>query len=285
MADFADYELSPDLNVYDLADGILPEIAAAAGFELTPEPDEQNLGAFIGKVGPDKELQKNISVVREALGANATGQIADWVDRSGIMYPVERGFVHNTKASERAEAIIFTGGVARWMLRRTVHTIGLAPAEVIIPVGNREMKPTEHQLVERYQKRSGGTLPTEAKFARQYVTRILRAAGLSAKVIPVDSNKGDEIMDGLFAEDPDLLNRRLLVVSNAPNAIQATGELRLAGQRVYKSFDSTGEQVFMTQDSAPLARKGESPKTHQNPETAVGQLVRNGLYIERNRRS
>lgn len=288
MSDFSNYELSPDLNIYELADGMVPEIAQAAGYELTETPNAENLGNLIAKVGPDKELQKNISVVREALGDDARDQIADWIDRSNVMHPVDRSFMRSESyPGMQFDSIVFTGGVANWMLRRTMHTLRFDPVNdvaghrVVLPIGNREMKPAEHPLVETFMRREH-VAPTEADFANYFLKGLMEKAGFRVELIAVDSNKGDEIMDGLFADQPVLLDQQVLVVSNAPNAIQAAGELRLAGKKVDASYDNTGVQVFMNQDSFPLARRGESPKTHQNPETALGQLVRNALYLQRN---
>lgn len=287
MSDFSTYELSPELNVYDLANGLLPEVAQAAGFELAPQPEASNLGAFIGKVGPDKELQKNIGVVKEALGDNATGQIADWIDRSGVLFPVERGFVRDTDLPGRTDALVWGGGVANWMLRRAALAQRFDPetvGRVYLPLGNRKMKPVEHQLVATYAKEHG-RLPTEYEFARAYLLGGLMLAGFTPKpkIIPVGSGNGDKVLETLFAREPQLLDGTVTVVANAPNAIQAAGQLRLAARKSDASFDSTGEQLFMASDSIPLARRGEATKTHQNPESALGQLIRNALFLEKNR--
>ena len=286
MADFSNYELGPGLDVYRLADGLLPVVAAAADFDLTKTPTAENLGALVGKVGPDKELQKNIGVVRDALGPEAKEQIADWIESSGILFPVERGFVDNIALPEKTDAIVWSGGVANWMLRRAAFTQRFDPenvGRVFLPLGNRKMKPGEHQLVKTYEKQRG-KLPTEYEFARTYVLGGLMVAGFEPKpkILPVGENDGDKILDALFEREPDLLDGTITVVSNAPNAIQAAGQLRLAAVRADVSFDMRGDQLFMASDSIPLARQGESAKTHQNPETALGQLVRNALFLQKN---
>lgn len=288
MADFSDYELSSkDFSVYALADGMLPEIATAAQFTLTPEPDAENIGSLIGKVGPDKELQQNIGAVREALGPDAKDQIADWIEKSGILFPVERGFADPTSLPEETDAIVWGGGVANWILRRAALTQRFDPdkvGRVVLPFGNRVMKPTEHQLVKTFAKEKGRP-PKEYEFGRAYVLGSLMTAGFTPKpkIIPVGDGNGDRVLDALFEREPQLLDGTITVMGNAPNTIQAAGQLRLAARRADPGFDSTGEQLFMASDSVPVARRGEAAKTHQNPETALGQLVRNALFLEKNR--
>ncbi len=282
MMDFSNYEQGAAL--YALGNSVLPEIADRANYQLTDQPDKVNLQGLIAKLGPDKELQKNIGVVREALGDNATGQIADWVERSGIMYPVERSFMKPTAVPERADTVIINGGVANWMLRRAGVVLRMDPknvGQVLLPIGNRQMGAAEHQLVQT-SERSRGQRPTEAQFVEQFVVPSLAMAGFDVRLIPVESSRGDEVLDALLATVPSILDGTVIVAANAPNALQAAGELRLAGQRVRPEFDINGQQVHMVSDSIALARRGEAAKTHQNPATAVGQLGRNGLYLVMN---
>lgn len=285
MADFSNYELSPDFNVYELADGLLPRVAEAVGFELTPQPEEANLGAFIAKVGPDRELQKNISAVKEALGENAVSQVADWIDESSILYPVARGFREDSPIPEEIDAVVWSGGVANWILRRAAMTQRLDPEKVrrvVLPFGTREMKPGEHQLVKTFEKREG-KLPTEADFVKRFVRPSLEIAGFSPEIIDTGEDRGDDVLPALFEQSPDLLDGNILVVSNAPNAIQAAGQLRVAAKMFDSNFDARGDQLYMQSDGVPLARRGEAAATHQNPMTALGQLNRNALFLERNK--
>lgn len=304
MSDFSNYELTPGLNVQSLAGGVVPAIAGAAEVPLTPYPArnsdggapqglpeaglaiEADLKALVGKVGPDKELQQNISAVRETLGPDAREQIAEWVERSGILYPVERSFKTTEPMPKKTDAVVWGGGVANWMLRRATVTERFDPdnvGRIYLPLGNRPVKAGEHQLAGTYEKQRG-RLPKEHEFVRTYILDRLVTAGFDPKpkVIPVASGVGDKVLDALFEREPQLLDGTITVVANAPNAIQAAGQLRLAALRVDPSFDSTGEQLFVASDSVPLARRGEAAKTHQNPETALGQLVRNALFLQAN---
>lgn len=285
---FATYDMervrSNPTEVYDLSDGLLPEIAQTAGYELAPEPTEANLSGLIAAVGPAKELQANIQTVKDRFGADATQKIADWIDRSEIMAPVERPFGKNTPISGKIDAIVFSGGVANWMLRRTAVTEQIDAdkvGSVVLPMGNREMKPVEHALVREFA-RVEGRFPTEAEFGQRYLLGRLAAAGFRAEVVPVDSGNGDQVLDALWVAKPELSNGTMLVAANAPNAVQAAGQVRLSARRADAAFDKAFDQLYMASDSFPIARHGEKPKTHQNPETALGQLVRNALFIHKN---
>jgi hypothetical protein len=280
---FSNYELGD--SVYELADGLLPEIASAAGHELASQPDAENIGSLIGKIGPDKELQKNISVVREALGTDARDQIAGWIERAGIMAPLDRSFAVNVERPDATDAIVLTGGVANWMMRRAMQGIRLDPAKhgsVLMAAGSRQMGAGEHQLVASFAREHDGNMPTEAQFADRFTRQMFEMAEFDFSLVEVAGGGGDHVAAELFAAHPELSEQTITVVSNAPNGIQAAGELRLAGRNLRADFDSNGDQVYVYTDSFPLARNGEKPATHQNPETALGQLARNALYLVRN---
>jgi hypothetical protein len=306
---FANYELPTNgqpFEVHNLANQLLPRIVRAANFTVIAEnpktssseqkpfvlsavADEENLGQLVGLLGPAKELQQNIKLVEQALGEGAPDQIADWVEESGIMAPVERGFMTPRTVAEGEGAdrpvLYFGGGVANWQLRRVGVAERFDPAvvsRIVLGFGTREMKPGEHQLVATYANRHEGKLPTEAAFAHEFIVPRLSLAGFKVEVPEIDSNNGDTILDALVEQDPSLLDEHIIVVANAPNAIQAAGQLRIAARKVDSSFDSTGEQLSVVSDSFPLARHGEAPKTHQNPKTALAQLARNALFLARN---
>ena len=283
---FATFELGD--NVCELAGGLLPEIADKASFELGAIPTEAELRRLIGVLGPAKELQQNIELVRANLGDQADETMADWVERSGILSPLDRRFVRDEAPSEITDSLVMSGGVARWMLRREAVIKSLDHGKIrniYLPIGNREMKPPEHQMVATWVLRHGHN-PSEFEFARDYVVPSLEIAGIRPKsinLLEVESSDGDEILDTLFTEYPRILDRTVKVVSNAPNGLQASGQLRLAARRLNPVFDGLDNgQLSVTTDAFPLARKGEKPATHQNPVTALGQLARNALFLHLN---
>ena len=125
---FSSYELGD--NVYGLANGLLIDIAEKAEYELGNAPTEARLKGLIEVLGPEKELQKNIELVKSNLGNAANETIANWVDRSGILAPLDRNFVINVQGPEEVDSVVMTGGVARWMLRREAVVRSLDPEKV-----------------------------------------------------------------------------------------------------------------------------------------------------------
>ncbi len=283
---FNTYELGD--NVYQLANGLLQEITEVAGYDISTDPTESELRGLVAKLGPDKELQQNISTVETVLGKNSDEIITGWIERSGMMLPLDRRFSLNQPSPEFVDSAVFSGGVANWMLRRGEVLKRLDPekvGEVVLSMGNRKMGLGEHQLVTTWAKSHDGQRPTEAEFAREYIVGSLALSGFQTEIFAVDSGNGDEVLDVLFSERPALVDKAIAVIGNAPNAIQAAGQLRLAGRRAHSKFDDEGEQVSMLSDSFPIANHGELPAFAQNPKTALGQLARNALILFNNQQS
>lgn len=281
-------------NVTDLSHGLLLEMAEALRFDIGENPDQQKLYEFAGHIGPAKELQDNIAIVQKILGSDrdATSIAADWLERSGMMQPLDRPFVEpGIDRPEKIDTVMFSGGVANWILRRTSVVEWLNPenvGQVIIPAGERQMGNGEHQLVatlNRYmlEQHGGNASPiTETEFAYAIAADRLETAGFDVDLHHFASSNGDEILSDTFAKRPELLSGNILIAGNAPNAIQAAGQIRLAALKADKTFDSNGDQLFMLSDSVPIARRGEGKNTHQNPFSALGQIARNAQIIVRN---
>lgn len=285
MTNFSNYELDQvqanPKGVYALANGLIPEIANLAGYALSEAPNDEELRGFVGLVGPDKELQKNISRVTDVLGDQATETTADWVERSGVLAPVNRAFKRTVDTPASVDTVLWSGGVANWMLRRRNLTERLDPqnvGQVLLPLGTRNMGNAEHQFVATLANKLGRQ-PTEAEFAETYIIGGLSVAGFDVEIIPVDSTNGDDILDASVEAHPEILDGSVLVVANAPNAIQGTGQFRLAAKRQDASFDAGDTQLYMMGDTIPVARNGEGTATHQNPKTALGQIARNALFL------
>jgi hypothetical protein len=283
--DFSNYQLGD--NPYELAAGLLPDMARALDYDLGVVPSEDALSNFIGHIGPAKELQQNIGLVQERLASDddALTLAANWTERSGIVSPIHRSFKSTEVAvpSEFDTAVI-TGGVARWMLRRAAQLRDLSDVselrfgEVLVGAGIREMKESEHSTVARLAELNG-RLPTEADFAEEVIVPHLQAAGLRARAVRFDTRVGDEVVKDLANT---IQNRAtVLVAANAPAALQTAGQLRVAMRDIRPDFDTQGEQLFVSSDAIPVARHGESAATHQNPYTALGQIARNALFLYR----
>ena len=297
MSDFESYDLA-DISrnpnrLYELSDGLVPEMAQALGFELSETPDVDNLKAFIGYISPEKTLQDNVALTRERLAkisdVDAVTTTANWVERSGSLNVISRSFVYPAGDLTRIGfgAAIFNTGVARWQERRAKELIALKErgvrfGEVIIFAGNRKMGETEHSEVEAIAKRTG-ELPTESDFASSYIKDMLTAKDIKTDVVAVDSSNADEIIREGILRKGYLYDLAILAIGNAPSTIQVAAQYRKAARSIEVDegfrFDEVGNQLYMAGDSIPVARHGENPATHQNPISALGQIARNALML------
>ncbi len=101
--------------IYRLGNGVLPEIAEAFGVELAEIPDVDNLGTLVGAIGPNKTLRDNITGVEAVLSEASLDISRDWVERSGIMAPLDRGLWNPDQQSPESSVAVLMGGVANWM--------------------------------------------------------------------------------------------------------------------------------------------------------------------------
>lgn len=294
---FSNYNLDSvsvsERGVYGLADGLLPEMAAATGFDMGTTPSEEELRRFIGHIGPKKTLQDNIEQARELLGTNgdAVQIAADWVERSGVMMPYRSSFRDPSHADALSEVVVDTAVwnscVGRWNERRAQALLKETQfnqiGKVVILAGTRQMGESEHDEVARIASREG-ELPTETQFTKDYIAPWLQRFGIETNVIAVESTDGDEIFRQGLGIARFVLDGTVLAVGNAPATIQVTGQLRYNARKIVPSFDDSNrvEQLFMLGDTIPVARQGESPKTHQNPLTALGQIARDAYLLHLN---
>lgn len=286
---FSDYDLAlikeAPTGFYRLGNGVLLEMAISFNCDLGTSPSEEGLSRLIAKVGPHAELQRNIEHVSEVLGPNAVDIAADWLDRSGVMDAVSGSFLRlgSGTVPEFIDAVVWSGGVANWQLRRLMTTLRLDPTtvgRVVLAMGNRLMGVGEHQLVATYARKTEKP-PREFKFAQTQIVPILEAASFNTELLVVDNSNGDEVYRALFREFPELLRGTILTVGNAPNTIQGAGQLRAIAREARADFDADGQQLFVVGDHFPVARRGEDKATHQNPLSGLGQLARNALFLYR----
>lgn len=269
-----------------IGDGVLIEIAEAFGYPLPDAPTVESLQELIGMAAPRKTLQDNATFTQELIGANAYEVCADWLTRAHAVDAVNGSFIDPTvNTPEWINTVVITGGVANWQLRRLAVAQQIDPdyvGQVLLPVGNRPMGLHEHQLVRTYAREYKQTPPTEAEFADRFILPALAAVGFkNPQLVPVDSNKGDDVLAKLFTEYPNMLepDDTTLVVGNAPSTIQAAGQFRTAARKVDASYDYRGDQLFMIGDAVRIARPGEQPVHGQNAITGLGALLRNFLFL------
>lgn len=267
-------------QVYEIGDGVIPEIAEAFGHDLVDQPTVKNLGELIGKVGTAKELQMNITTVNERLGTDqsAIDTARGWVTRTGLLEPVARSFMDATPISDGQdfELAIVTGGVRNWMARRVERLEQeLERVETILFIGgNRQMKPTEGPDVEEDM--------TEGDYLKVLATDLeTRHPEMSGSVVveTPNTNVGDEVMES--AADYVIHYSATLVSSNAGAWLQNAGQLRRAIHRKRLEtrgdrYDRNGSKLCVVSDGFLLGETGQEPtSTHQNPYSALGQIARN----------
>lgn len=269
--------------------GVIPEMAAAFGHELDSTPSVDNLGELIGRVGPAKELQKNIGLVQEVLGTDkdAVSIARGWAERSGLLLPVQRYYITAESAKEPIDLAIITGGVRNWMQRRASRLIEfdneVEIKRALLIAGNRPMRTAEGEDVEEGM--------TEADYMGEVIMRKVEAdgRGMAATLVAVDSGVGDRVMHKGVAEIikqdlVDLGSECLAVVSNAGAWVQNTGQFKRAIGSVLTSsfaFDRRSDQLVAVSDGFPLGTGTEPAATHQNPFTAAGQIARNAQELAR----
>lgn len=256
-------------SVYEIGNGVVPEMAQAFDHELTERPSVENLGNLISIMAPEKELQKNIAFIQEKLEATALETSTSWVDRSGLLLPTARWYMNPETSTEprNFDVAVITGGVRNWMVRRAERLLPELDKvdQVLLVAGNRSMNTTEGPDVEEGM--------TESDFMGGIIQGLLANAGAEVELVRVDSKIGNEIMEATAEHIKN--SDSALISSNAGAWVQNAGQLRRALQNRYESFDEDGSQLFVVSDHFPLGTGIEPTATHQNPYSALGIILRN----------
>ncbi|MFZ1249333.1 MAG: hypothetical protein WAQ24_03345 [Candidatus Saccharimonadales bacterium] len=257
--------------------GVLEEMANAFGHKLDDKLTPSNLGQLVGKVGSAKLLQDNISLVQQRLETNedAVSVARDWIERSGLLLPVDRYFGVDEHRIEPSDLSIITGGVRNWMARRADLLVeecgeGRRPQTVLLVGGSRTMRTTEGSDVVEGMK--------ESDYLEQIVKPTLDNQGLEVHVHAAGSSHGYEVMKEAAKTARDIvdINASIIrVVANAGNWPQNAGQFRRAAREIVPEFDSLALNLIVKSDSFPLGTGQESATTHQNPFSALGQIARN----------
>ncbi len=266
-------------SVYEIGDGVVPEMAEVFVHDLTSRPNVENLGELIGAIGPAKELQDNIGRVQEVLGTeqDAVGVARNWAERSGLLVPVDRSYMNpeaSTSDADKFSVAVITGGVRNWMQRRAdrlIDTDRNMVSDALLVAGRREMREAEGPDVEAGM--------TEVDYMDSVVRGALEQAGLRVEIVRADSIVGDKVMDAAAKEVGK--DDTVLVASNAGAWVQNAGQLRRAMTRIYPKADQDGDQLYVVSDSFELGTGQEPTTTHQNPFSALGQIARNAQELRR----
>lgn len=266
-------------NVYELADGVIPEIAERLDVTLGSEPNSADLQLIVDKVGKNRVLRLNQEV--EAIDRGAKAEL---LNRSGIQNRLQRSlWTPKIPATPGGlDAILATGGVANWQDRttKTIKDFGAKLVPVYIGAGNRKMG-TATELtnknvatVQRVFKRH----PTESEYVASIVAPNLKRAGYNVLLTSFETEDGDQILRRLFEINVHLTNERVAMARVANAGIIMAIQMRNAARIVNPEFDTdpNNPQVFIITDTFPIAttkRQDEAPKSYQKTDSALRQLV------------
>jgi hypothetical protein len=271
-------------NVYELADGLIPEIAERADIRLGSEPNSGDLGNLVDKLGPKEVLRHN----PEVIGIDRETAVG-FVLRSGVQIGMNRSlWALNDCAYGEGEAIVVTGAVANWQDRvgETIREFDIT-LPVYYPAGKRVMN-TDTELsnpnVERMH-RAFQKYPTEAQYASSIVVPSIIfketppfRSGYTVLPESYETQDGDELAVQFFDRNKHLLDQRLVFVRVANAGVQLAVQMRKAAQALSPDFDADPDrpQVFIVTDSFPISETEErdkQPTHYQKASTALRQVA------------
>lgn len=292
MTDFSNFELGD--NVAELADGLLPEMAAVFEIEISDEPNSQSLDALVGAIGTKKTLRENEAGAKAWL-AQVTGSeeaalelASEWLERSRVQRALDRSLWRPEVTTPPEAGIIVTGAVANWQDRVGDLLLDREPTLVWYGVGNRLMSTATEVVnpnVEAFRE-AEGELPNETQYALEVIVPRLQEAGHYVELYGFETTVGNEIAARLI-ERTDIASFETLAVARVANAgIQLAVQMREAIRLYNANFDrdSDNPSLFVLTDSFPVAQtldqaKPENAKEFQSPYTGIRQVALTGKLL------
>ena len=272
---FRDFELGDD--VYELAGGVIPDIAERLDMKLSTEPNSQELFQLVGALGKNRVLRYNEDVV-----AIDRSDAAALVDRSGIQRQLSRSLwtpgIRPT--DENIDAFVITGAVANWQDRAAELLTWGSSRVIYAAAGNRVMdtvtEKTNHN-VQRLRAKDH-RYPTESKYVKRVIAPRLEESGHAVVASRYLTKEGPVLATRFFERYPDLLDKRVAFARVANAGIQLAAQMRTAARAISPEFDADPKdpQVFIMTDSFPLAyleAQEADPRRFQKSATALRQLV------------
>jgi hypothetical protein len=277
---FNNFEFGDD--VYELAGGLVPELAERAGLDPYAGNRSDVMGELVGVLGKNKVLRDN-----EPIDFLTISEMASYVTRSAVLQPLNRSLWLPDKQVPEGTPRVITGGVANWQDRVAKFLVNKAKSltsdvTVYIPVGNRVMNgPTEvinknvQQFVEQYK-----TEPTEGNYAVEFVVPKLTEAGYTTWVYYNETTAGDEIATSFVEGSPELFmpGEKLSFVKVAGAGLQLALQFRNAAKEIHKRYDGIKykPQVFVETDAIKVARTSDQVKRaldYQAPQPGLRQAA------------
>jgi hypothetical protein len=274
--DFSDFYLGD--NVYELAGGLIPEIAERLEVSIGDEPSSDDLQSIMAKVGPNKVLRDNAEIT-----AIERDEMADMVERSGVQKPLRRSlWTPEIGIDYNIDGIVVLGGVANWQ-DRMVKLMPELPEykRVFTLAGNRVMDGPTEKVNPNVQIQKGilGRYPTESEYTRNFISPVLTGqVGRFVVSKSYDTKDGDVIFSEFFEENPGWLTSKLALARVANAGVVMALQIRDAARKISPSYDSDKDdpQVFVATDTFPVSRtegQDQDPANYQKAATALRQVV------------
>ena len=268
-------------NVYELAEGVLPDIAERLDLKLAIEPNSGDMQAVLDNLKRNKVLRHGIEIT--AIDQDTKAEL---IDRSGIQSALSRS-LHSpeyTLEPNNIDALIMLGGMANWQHRSVEVIPGAFKGIPIFTVGGTRVMNTATETVREdvmsLAKKNGG-YPTEAQYMAKVIVPRLVKAGHTVIDQDVDSYKsadGDSLLRQLFTKHSHLARSNVAMVRVANAGIIMAIQMSQAARTINENFDmSPAEpQAYVLTDSRQVARTDEQEIdafNYQKADPAISQLV------------
>ncbi len=280
--DFNNFQIGDD--PYRLANGLIRELAADVGLNLSEEPNSQELGQLVAELGPNREHRLNPD--RPEIGREYA---VEYVTESGILLATTRSlrspdYTDPSYHNKPPYSVVF-GGMANW-IDQSLVMVNQGPKRVAILAGNdRQMKtPTEITNPKvRAFKSHFGDFPTEKQYLEEFGPNAINQGRKDTDfhevhLLDTKGSSAAQLARELYEEYPELLNMAVLAVKAAPAGIQLAAELREVGRAMSDSYDRNpnAPQVFYQQNGKPVAKttkQEEVPTRWQKAHTALRSIA------------
>lgn len=254
---FADFYLGD--NVYELAGGLIPEIAERLDVKLSNEPNSADLQEMMSKVGPNRVLRHN-----QEITAIDRDTMADMIDRAGTQQALNRSLrTPEIEVNEDTiDAFLQVTCMGNWQDRGADALPVDLNDKPVYSVGGVRVMDTATEVANPNVvrvKAAFGRYPTEAEYAGGVIIPKLVAVGFNVLPHSYPTKVGDELLNLLFEANPELLEKRIAVVRNANAGVISAIQMRDVARKMNPDFDADPKrpQALVVTDSSEVARTDE----------------------------